>query len=41
MQVLIRDRSLRKDLVTLAPLVNDLTLPFLALCTDDRNPIDI
>ncbi len=41
MQVLIRDGSLCKDVVTLAPLINDLTSPFLALCTDDRNPLDI
>lgn len=41
MQVLIRDGSLCKDVVTLSPLINDLTSPFLALCTDDRNPLDI
>ena len=41
MQVLIRDGSLCKDVVTLTPLINDLTSPFLALCTDDRNPLDI
>jgi adenine deaminase len=41
MQVLIRDGSLCKDVATLAPLINDLTSPFLALCTDDRNPLDI
>lgn len=41
MQVLIRDGSLCKDVVTQSPLINDLTSPFLALCTDDRNPLDI
>jgi adenine deaminase len=41
MQVLIRDGSLCKDVATLSPLINDLTSPFLALCTDDRNPLDI
>jgi adenine deaminase len=41
MQVLIRDGSLCKDVVTLSPLINDLTSPFLAFCTDDRNPLDI
>jgi len=41
MQVLIRDGSLCTDVVTLSPLINDLTSPFLALCTDDRNLLDI
>lgn len=41
MQMLIRDGSLCKDVATLSPLINDLTSPFLALCTDDRNPLDI
>ncbi len=41
MQVLIRDGSLCKDTTTLAPLINDFNSPFLAFCTDDRNPLDI
>ncbi len=41
MQVLIRDGSLCKDVVTLSPLLNEQTSPFLAFCTDDRNPLDI
>ncbi len=41
MQVLIRDGSLCKDVATLAPLIDDMNSPFLAFCTDDRNPLDI
>lgn len=41
MQVLMRDGSVTKDVATLAPLLNDTTSPFVALCTDDRNPLDI
>ncbi len=40
-QVLIRDGSACKDVATLAPLLNDTTSPFIAFCTDDRNPLDI
>ena len=40
-QVLIRDGSACKDVRTLAPLLNDRTSPFIAFCTDDRNPLDI
>jgi adenine deaminase len=41
MQVLIREGSVSKDLASLTPLLNDFTSPFLGLCTDDRNPLDI
>jgi adenine deaminase len=41
MTVLIREGSVSKDLHALAPLLSVHTSPFLALCTDDRNPLDI
>ena len=41
MIVLIREGSVSKDLHALAPLLSLATAPFLALCTDDRNPLDI
>ena len=40
-QVLIRDGSACKDVATLAPLLTDASAPFIAFCTDDRNPLDI
>ena len=41
MTVLIREGSVSKDLAALAPLLTVETSPFLAFCTDDRNPLDI
>jgi adenine deaminase len=41
MQVLIREGSVSKDLAALTPLLNEFSSPFLGLCTDDRNPLDI
>jgi adenine deaminase len=41
MIVLIREGSVSKDLHALAPLLTERTAPFLAFCTDDRNPLDI
>jgi adenine deaminase len=41
MTVLIREGSISKDLHALQPLLNVETSPFLALCTDDRNPLEI
>src|SRR5215210_6950987 len=41
MTVLIREGSVSKDLHALQPLLSVETSPFLALCTDDRNPLDI
>src|SRR5262249_31210063 len=41
MQILIREGTVSKDLVALAPLIDELASPFLGFCTDDRNPLDI
>jgi adenine deaminase len=41
MRVLIREGSVSKDLHALAPLLTERFSPYLALCTDDRNPLDI
>ncbi|RJL05677.1 adenine deaminase [Paracoccus aestuarii] len=41
MRVLIREGSVSKDLDALAPILTDVTSPYLCLCTDDRNPLDI
>lgn len=41
MQVLIRDGSVSKDVAALASVIGPMTSPFVALCTDDRNPLDI
>ncbi|HKG81771.1 MAG TPA: adenine deaminase [Beijerinckiaceae bacterium] len=41
MTVLIREGSVSKDLAALGSLLTVETSPFLALCTDDRNPLDI
>jgi adenine deaminase len=41
MQVLIRDGSVSKDVAALAGIIDMATSPFLAFCTDDRNPLDI
>ncbi|MGR3270805.1 adenine deaminase [Thalassococcus profundi] len=41
MRVLIREGSVSKDLHALQPLLTDLTAPYMCLCTDDRNPLDI
>ncbi|WP_417249129.1 adenine deaminase [Celeribacter sp.] len=41
MRVLIREGSVSKDLVALQPLLTHLTAPYMCLCTDDRNPLDI
>ena len=41
MHVLIREGSVAKNLDTLAPLIGERTWPFLAFCTDDRDPLDI
>jgi adenine deaminase len=41
MTILIREGSVSKDLHALAPLLTVATSPFLAFCTDDRNPLDI
>src|SRR6056297_397300 len=41
MRVLLREGSVSKDLEALAPLLTDITAPYIGLCTDDRNPLDI
>ncbi len=41
MRVLIREGSVSKDLHALQPLLTPLTAPYMCLCTDDRNPLDI
>ncbi|MBC9245718.1 adenine deaminase [Paracoccus sp. 11-3] len=41
MRVLIREGSVSKDLEALQPVLTDLTAPYMCLCTDDRNPLDI
>jgi adenine deaminase len=39
--VLIREGTVSKDLEALAALIAPFTSPFVGLCTDDRNPLDI
>lgn len=41
MRVLIREGSVSKDLTALIPLMTERNSPYLCLCTDDRNPLDI
>lgn len=41
MRVLIREGSVSKDLLALQPLLDERTAPYMCLCTDDRNPLDI
>jgi adenine deaminase len=41
MHVLMREGSIAKDVAALAPLLTARTWPFLAFCTDDRNPLEI
>jgi adenine deaminase len=41
MQILVREGSVSKDLHALASIITERNSPFLGLCTDDRNPLDI
>ncbi|MEX5730177.1 adenine deaminase [Rhodovulum iodosum] len=41
MRVLIREGSVSKDMHALQPLLSERTAPYMCLCTDDRNPLDI
>ncbi|SDE67304.1 adenine deaminase [Paracoccus isoporae] len=41
MRILIREGSVSKDLDALAPVLTPVTAPYICLCTDDRNPLDI
>lgn len=39
--ILIREGSVSKDLHALMPIITERLSPYIALCTDDRNPLDI
>lgn len=41
LRCLVREGSVSKDMVALAPLLTPITAPYMCLCTDDRNPLDI
>jgi adenine deaminase len=41
MHILIREGSVSKDLHALIPIMTERNSSFIALCTDDRNPLDI
>jgi adenine deaminase len=41
MHILVREGSVSKDLHALMPILTERLSPYLALCTDDRNPLDI
>ncbi len=41
MHILVREGSVSKDLAALMPIITERNSPFIALCTDDRNPLDI
>ncbi len=41
LRVLIREGSICNDLRALQPLLTEITAPYMCLCTDDRNPLDI
>lgn len=41
MTILLREGSVSKDLEALAPILTPDVSAFIALCTDDRNPLDI
>ena len=41
MHILIREGSVSKDLHALIPIITERNSPFIAFCTDDRNPLDI
>jgi adenine deaminase len=41
MTILIREGSVSKDLDALAEVLDENTASFMAICTDDRNPLDI
>jgi adenine deaminase len=41
MHILVREGSVSKDLAALMPVITERNSPFIALCTDDRNPLDI
>ena len=41
MRILIREGTVSRDLDSLQPLLNETTSPYICLCTDDRNPLDV
>jgi adenine deaminase len=41
MTILMREGSVSKDLQALCPILTERASPFVSLCTDDRNPLDI
>lgn len=41
MAILVREGSVSKDLMQLLPVITERMSAFIALCTDDRNPLDI
>ncbi|MDA0962900.1 MAG: adenine deaminase [Proteobacteria bacterium] len=41
LRILIRAGSVSKDIRALAGVLTEVTAPYIALCTDDRNPLDI
>ena len=41
MRILIREGTVSRDLDALQPLLSDVTSPYMCLCTDDRNPLDV
>lgn len=41
MAILIREGSVSKDLHALLPIITERHSPYIALCTDDRNPLDV
>jgi adenine deaminase len=41
MQILVREGSVSKDLHALASIITERHSPYIAFCTDDRNPLDI
>jgi adenine deaminase len=41
MRILVREGSVSKDLHALASIITERNSPYIALCTDDRNPLDI
>ncbi len=41
MFILVREGSVSKDLHALAPIITERHSPYIAFCTDDRNPLDI
>ena len=41
MHILVREGSVSKDLHALSSIITERNSPFIAFCTDDRNPLDI